>query len=119
MVGCASNPNRIDAKQVPASKYREFSCTDIGMEITYIRENSLALSESLQKTQSNDTLQMAAGALLLSPVLFGLSDYGDTPETAEFSRLKGEHQALQMRAKEINCQLSDNLTIDQYLEKNK
>ncbi len=114
--GCATHPNLLETKQISPTQYNEFNCEDVGLEIENVRQKAVTLNSSLSARSSLDAVQLAAATVFIIPLL--VLDYGDTPEGAEFSRLKGEHEALRARANEIECQLSDNMTIDQYLEAN-
>lgn len=62
------------------------------------------LGAHVDKTASDDNAQMAIGLILFWPTLFALD--GDTPEAAEYGRLKGEFEALEKAAIKKNCNIT-------------
>ncbi len=61
------------------------------------------LGGQVDKAASNDAMQMGVGLVLFWPTLFFLD--GDTPQAAEYARLKGEFDALEKAAIQKNCGL--------------
>ena len=59
------------------------------------------LGGQVDKTASNDSVQMGVGLVLFWPALFFLD--GDTPQAAEYARLRGEFDALEKAAIQKNC----------------
>lgn len=55
----------------------------------------------VEKTASDDDAQMGVALVLFWPTLFFLD--GDTPQAAEYARLKGEFDALEKAAIRKNC----------------
>lgn len=53
---------------------------------------------------STDSAQMGIGLVLLWPTLFFLD--GDTPQAAEYARLKGETEALNKASVQKGCTIS-------------
>lgn len=90
---CATNPDKISTAYVSPLKYKSFDCDQIAMEMDYIGQRTTELYNSLDKKHSNDQWQMGVGLVLFWPTLFALEG-GDGPEAAEYSRLKGEFEAL-------------------------
>jgi len=74
------------------------------MELERVTRRANELYGGLKKKADNDTAQMTAGMLLLWPTLFFLEG-GDGPDAAEYSRLKGERDALEQAAIQKNCSL--------------
>ena len=102
---CASSPNDISTAYVSELQYKDYSCEQVEMERTRVSQRADDLHASLKKTADNDTAQMAVGMILLWPVLFFLEG-GDGPEAQEYSRLKGEAQALEKVAITKSCNLA-------------
>ena len=87
IVGCASNPDKIDAAYVSPLKYKDYDCDQIAMEMDYIGQRTTKLYARLKKERSKDNAQMGVGLVLFWPALLFLEG-GDGPEAAEFSQLK-------------------------------
>lgn len=96
---CASNPDNLSTAYVSPVKYEGYDCDQLSSEMTAINQRSLDLYRSLKKKRSGDNWQTGIGFVLFWPALFFLEG-GDGPEANEFSRLKGEFEAL----KEVNIQ---------------
>jgi hypothetical protein len=74
------------------------------MEMDHVSHRTVDLYYSLDKKASNDAAQMGAGLILFWPALFFLEG-GDGPEAAEYSRLKGEFEALRTVSVQRRCEL--------------
>ena len=104
LTGCASHPEDIQTQYVSSVGYKDYDCDQIGMEMTRISGRVTSLQTSLEEKADGDTAQMTAGMLLLWPTLFFLEG-GDGPEAQEYSRLKGEFEALQQMNTQKKCDL--------------
>jgi hypothetical protein len=93
VAGCSSSPNRIEAAYVSPHKYRDFTCSEIDTELTAIDQRALRLHKRLRKRADKDAQNMAAGLILVWPMLLFLSG-GDGPEAQEYAQIKGERDAL-------------------------
>jgi hypothetical protein len=100
--GCASDPKKISAAYVSPAQYRGWTCDQIVDESAYIERRSIELYQSLKKEADADKWQMGVGLILFWPALFALEG-GDGPEAAEYSRLKGEYEALRRVSVEKRC----------------
>ena len=100
--GCASSPDHMAAAYVSPIQYQDYDCTQIGGELTRVSRRAQELYGQLDKTASNDAIQMGVGLVLFWPTLFFLEG-GDGPEAAEYSRLKGEREALEQSAIQKHC----------------
>ena len=105
IVGCASNPNKIQAAYVSPLKYKEYTCDQIALEMDYIGQRTNELYMQLKKEADADNAQMAVGMILFWPALFFLEG-GDGPQAAEYARLKGEFEALRQMSVQKNCLIS-------------
>ena len=94
LVGCASQPEDIAASSVSTLQYQDYNCKQIGLELDRVERKSNELYYRLDKKAGNDAAQMGVGMILFWPTLFFLEG-GDGPEAAEYSRLKGEMEALE------------------------
>lgn len=73
------------------------------MEMATISRRVSDLAAQVDKTASDDSAQMAIGLVLFWPTLFFLD--GDTPQAQEYSRLKGEFEALEKAAIQKKCSI--------------
>lgn len=105
VVGCASNPEKIQTSYVSPVQYQNYDCDQIGREMERVSLRAHELHGSLKKTANNDKAQMALGMVLFWPALFFLEG-GDGPEAVEYSRLKGEREALEKAAIQKKCDAS-------------
>lgn len=85
-------------------QYQNYSCEQIGGELQRVSRRTNELQASLKKTADNDAAQMGIGLILFWPTLFFLEG-GDGAEAAEFSRLKGERDALEQAGIQKTCSL--------------
>ncbi len=93
LIGCATSPDKLSTQYIPASSYSNLDCDQIAASLRQKNTRLESLYAKLDKTASDDAAQMAVGMLLFWPTLFFLEG-GDSPEAAEYSRLKGEVDAL-------------------------
>jgi hypothetical protein len=102
VTGCATDPKKISAAYVSPAQYRSWDCEQIVSESAHIERRSVELYNSLKKDADADKWQMGVGLILFWPTLFALEG-GDGPEASEYSRLKGEYEALRTVSVEKRC----------------
>ncbi len=83
-------------------EYKDYNCDQVAEEMARVNRRAAELHGSLKKKSDNDSAQMAVGMLLFWPALFFLEG-GDGPEAQEYSRLKGEREALEKVAVKKEC----------------
>jgi hypothetical protein len=105
LVGCATQPEKIQAASVSPLNYSSYDCAQIGAESKRIQDRVSALHQSLKQEANADAWQMGVGLVLFWPTLFFLEG-GDGPQAAEYAQLKGEAEALQKAAVDRRCGLS-------------
>jgi len=103
--GCATAPDKLQTTYVSPLQYKDYSCDQISLEQQGVTRRAGELRTSLDKSASNDNAQMAVGMILFWPALLFLEG-GDGPEAAEYSRLKGERDALEKASIQKNCMQS-------------
>lgn len=101
LTACAKSTKEIPAQYISPLQYSSYSCKQIEMEMQTVTRRVSELGGQVDKTASDDNAQMAVGIILLWPVLFFLD--GDTPQAAEYGRLKGEFEALEKSAIQKSC----------------
>lgn len=102
MVGCATSPDKIPAEYVSPFMYEDYSCKKLLIEEDRLSHKISALHASLDKTASNDSIQMGIGLILFWPALFFLEG-GDGPQAVEYARLKGESEAIYRAQMDKEC----------------
>lgn len=98
---CAKSSNEIPAQYVSPLQYSGYNCRQIEMEMQAVSRRASELGGQVDKTASDDSAQMAVSLVLFWPTLFFLD--GNTPQAAEYGRLKGEFEALERSAIQKNC----------------
>ena len=102
IAGCATQPSDLPTTYVSPNQYQHYSCEQITMEMNRTSRKASELQARLKKVADNDAAQMAVGLIILWPTLFFLEG-GDGPEAAEYSRLKGEFEALEEVSVQKKC----------------
>jgi len=102
--GCATSPDEMTVSSVSPLLYQDYDCKQLVMEGDRVSRKTQALYASLDSKTSTDTVQMTVGLLLLWPTLFFLEG-GDGPEAVEYSRLKGEYDAIHQAAIIKKCDM--------------
>ena len=100
--GCASHSYELQASHVSPVAYKGLECNEIQAEMALTTNRINDLTQVLDKLAADDEGQMAIGMILFWPALFALEG-GDGPEAAEYSRLKGELNALEYTAVNKDC----------------
>ena len=102
IAGCATQPSDLPTTYVSPNQYQHYSCEQITMEMNRTSRKANELQARLKKDADNDAAQMAVGLNIFWPTLFFLEG-GDGPEAAEYSRLKGEFEALEEVSVQKKC----------------
>jgi len=112
LTACATDPDKMQAAYVSPVEYQNYTCDQIALEMRYISQRANELYGALDKEAGNDSAQMALGLILFWPALFFLEG-GDDTRAAEYSRLKGQREALEHAAIQKQC---DPVTIPKFEE---
>ena len=72
LVGCASQPDKLESRYILPVQYRSYSCDEISEEMTRISGRVNELPSSLKSKADTDTAQAMVGAVLFWPALFFL-----------------------------------------------
>lgn len=103
ITGCASNSSELKAAHVSTSGFKGLSCTELHADLQSSINVVNELTTVIDDKADNDKAQMAIGMILFWPTLFALEG-GDGTEAAEYSRLKGEINAMEEVAILNQCQ---------------
>lgn len=101
MAGCAKHTNEIPAQYVSPMQYSSYRCKQIQTEMQSVSSRVSEIGAQVEKTAGDDDVQMGVGLVLFWPTLFFLD--GNTPQAAEYGRLRGEFDALEKAAIRKNC----------------
>ncbi len=99
---CATAPNNLPSTYVSPLKYRDYDCDQIAAEMDHISARTAQLYGSLNQKAVGDAIQMGIALGLFWPAIF-LLEGGDGVEAQEYSRLKGEFEALRETAVQKKC----------------
>lgn len=99
--GCASGAGKITPSYVSPLQYKDYSCDQMTNEMQRLSGRANQLAGQLNKAEENDKMIMGAGLILFWPALFALG--GTKEQEAEYSRLKGEYDAVHQMAIQKNC----------------
>jgi hypothetical protein len=101
VAGCATAGKDVPTSYVSPMQYATFDCDQLRLEGARIGGRVGELTGRLNQAANNDAAIMGAGLLLFWPALFALG--GTKQQEAELSRLKGEHDALQVASTNKKC----------------
>lgn len=99
--GCASNSNEIKAAYVSPMTYDGYTCEQLVRENERLQARIGAAAGDVDKKAQSDKVKMGVGLVLFWPTLFFLK--GDGAEAQEYSRLKGEHEAIEATYVRKDC----------------
>ena len=102
LIGCATQPKDLPTAYVSPLQYQNYSCDQISMEMNRVSRKVNELRGDLKEEADTDSAQMAIGLIIFWPALFFLEG-GDGADAAEFSRLKGEFEALEQMSIQKSC----------------
>lgn len=102
--GCASSSTSLDTQYVSPLQYQPYDCTQLASESQRLQSRVIELGGRLDQASSNDKALMGVTLVLFWPAAFALG--GTKAQEAEYSRLKGEFDAVQISAIEKKCQVS-------------
>ncbi len=104
IAGCASDPKNLQTQYVSPELYKDYDCEQIATEMSHLERKTGNLYRQLKAERTADEWQAVTGVLFIIP-LFWLEG-GDSPAAAEFTRVKGEHEALRQMATTKKCAIS-------------
>ena len=102
IAGCATSSKNVSTTYVSPLQYKDYSCSQITMEMMRMSSRVNELGGRLDQAASNDAAITGVGIILFWPILFALG--GTKQQEAEYARMKGEYEALSQLAMHKNCQ---------------
>lgn len=101
LAGCSTASKDISANYVSPMQFQSYDCGQLASEAQRIQSRVNQLGGRLDEAASNDKAIGVVGALLFWPALFALG--GTKQQEAEYSRLKGEYDAIEQSAVMKKC----------------
>lgn len=99
--GCATASKDITAAYVSPMQYQSYDCQQLEGETQRIQARVVQLGGRLDTAASNDKAIAGVGLILFWPALFALG--GTKQQEADYSRLRGEYDAVQQAAVLKKC----------------
>ena len=101
---CATPPDKIQTSYVSALEFKDYECDQLASELRRKNRRLSELFATLKGDADADEWQMGLGLILFWPTLFFLEG-GDDVRAQEYSRLKGEVEAMHEVATSKKCEL--------------
>lgn len=99
--GCATSSKDLSASYVSPMQYQSYNCEQLILETQRIQRRVVELGGRLDEAAANDKALVGVGMLLFWPALFAVG--GTKNQEAEYSRLKGEYDAVQQTSISKQC----------------
>jgi len=96
MAGCATASKDITVAYVSPMQFQSYDCEQLASETQRIQARVVQLGGRLDTAASNDKAIAGVGLILFWPALFALG--GTKQQEADYSRLRGEYDAVQQAA---------------------
>jgi hypothetical protein len=81
--------------------YQDYTCQQLTGEMARLTRRAQELTKSVNENAKSDSIAMGVGLILFWPSLFFID--GDNPDAQEYSRVKGEYEAVEQQATMKNC----------------
>lgn len=101
LVGCSTHPDEYTGVYSSPLKYKELTCLELASEISFISNKVAGTYSEAKKERYKDVALTTAGVLVFLPALFFLD--GDELDLNRYGYLKSELEALQVNAKQKQC----------------
>ena len=99
--GCATASKNISSSYVSPMQYNNYTCEQLSQEASNIQARVSEVGGAVDSKAHADKWITGAGIVLFWPALFFVGNNKD--KEAEFSRLKGEYEAVQKAAVQKQC----------------
>jgi hypothetical protein len=103
LVGCAKSTEEIPSAYVSPLIYQDYSCNQLAAEMQRVTRRVYESGVIVDDVAEGDDMAMGVGLILFWPSLFFID--GDGPEAAQYARLKGEHEAVEIASIQKECGL--------------
>lgn len=99
--GCATSSKNLTSSYVSPLQYQQYDCNQLSQESSNIQARVAEIGGAVDSRATKDKWVTGAGMVLFWPALFFVG--GNKMQEAEFSRLKGEYEAVQKMSVQKNC----------------
>lgn len=99
--GCATASKDLTPTYTSPMQYQSYDCDQLASESQRIQARVIQLGGRLDTAAANDKAIAGVGAILFWPALFALG--GTKQQEADYSRLRGEYDAVQQSAVLRKC----------------
>jgi outer membrane murein-binding lipoprotein Lpp len=99
--GCATASKDLTPTYTSPMQYQSYDCDQLASESQRIQARVVQLGGRLDTAASNDKAIAGVGMILFWPALFALG--GTKQQEADYSRLRGEYDAVQQSAVLRKC----------------
>lgn len=101
LTGCATSSKNLTSSYISPLQYQQYSCNQLAQESSNIQARVTEIGGALDSRATKDKWVTGAGAVLFWPALFFVG--GNKAQEAEFSRLKGEYEAVHKMSVQKDC----------------
>lgn len=101
LAGCATSSKDVATAYVSPIQYQGYDCGQLASEAARLQTRISPLGGRLDEAASNDKALAGVSIILFWPAAFALG--GTKNQEAEYSRLKGEYDAIQQAATAKKC----------------
>ncbi len=115
--GCATSSKDVTTAYVSPLQYKDYNCDQLTAEMTRLNVRVTQLGGRLDEAASNDKALVGVGMVLFWPSLFFLG--GTKNQEAEFSRIKGEYEAINQAAIQKDCKITPEMIMPTPQDKSK
>lgn len=99
--GCAKTADQVTAAYVSPMQFQSYGCQQLAEEAARISARAVALTGAQNKQAASDAVATTVAVVIFWPAAFMVS--GDTAQTAELARLKGEMEAIEQVSIQKKC----------------
>lgn len=114
---CATSSKDVTTAYVSPLQYKDYNCDQLTAEMTRLNVRVTQLGGRLDEAASNDKALVGVGMVLFWPSLFFLG--GTKNQEAEFSRIKGEYEAINQAAIQKDCKITPEMIMPTPQDKSK
>lgn len=101
LASCATTSGNLSATYVSPLQYQAYDCEQLTAETMRIHARVSEMAGNIDSKATSDKVMTGVGVVLFWPALFFLG--GNKQQQAEYSRLKGEFEAIQQQAVLKKC----------------
>jgi hypothetical protein len=98
---CAKHTDELPTSYTSPMLYQDYTCQQLTGEMARLTRRAQELTRSVNDNASSDSVAMGVGLILFWPSLFFID--GDNPDAQEYSRVKGEYEAVEQQAIMKDC----------------